>query len=70
MCGLKAKYGLEIAAVSNEGRELTVYRVLQFKLGTFIDFFISSCFVHYEPDEDITGLRWTSPRCAQSKCLH
>jgi putative hydrolase of the HAD superfamily len=54
MCGLKAKYGLEIAAVSNEGRELTVYRVLQFKLGTFIDFFISSCFVHYrKPDEDI-----------------
>jgi len=38
MRGLKAKYGLEIAAVSNEGRELTVYRVQQFKLGTFIDF--------------------------------
>ena len=54
MRGLKAKYGLEIAAVSNEGRELTVYRVQQFKLGTFIDFFVSSCFVHYrKPDEDI-----------------
>ena len=54
MSGLKAQYGLEIAAVSNEGRELTVYRVEQFKLGTFIDFFVSSCFVHYrKPDEDI-----------------
>jgi putative hydrolase of the HAD superfamily len=54
MRGLKAKYGLEIAAVSSEGRELTVYRVQQFKLGTFIDFFVSSCFVHYrKPDEDI-----------------
>ena len=54
MCGLKAKYGLEIAAVSNEGRELTVYRVQQFKLGTFIDFFVSSCFVHYrKPDADM-----------------
>jgi len=54
MRGLKAKYGLEIAAVSNEGRELTVYRVQQFKLGSFIDFFVSSCFVHYrKPDEDI-----------------
>ena len=54
MRGLKTKYGLEIAAVSNEGRELTVYRVQQFKLGTLIDFFISSCFVHYrKPDEDL-----------------
>jgi putative hydrolase of the HAD superfamily len=51
---LKKLYGLQIAAVSNEGRELTVYRVQQFELGTFIDFFISSCFVHYrKPDADI-----------------
>ena len=54
MRGLKARYNLQIAAVSNEGRELTAYRVQQFRLGTFIDFFISSCFVHYrKPDEDI-----------------
>jgi len=54
MRGLKAQYGLKVAAVSNEGRELTAYRVHQFKLGTFIDFFISSCFVHYrKPDEDM-----------------
>lgn len=52
--GLKTQHGLQIAAVSNEGRELTTYRVQQFKLGTFIDFFISSCFVHYrKPDADI-----------------
>jgi putative hydrolase of the HAD superfamily len=51
---LKAQYGLKVAAVSNEGRELTVYRIEQFGLGEFIDFFISSCFVHYrKPDEDI-----------------
>ena len=51
---LKAQHGLQVAAVSNEGRELTVYRVQQFKLGSFIDFFISSCFVHYrKPDADI-----------------
>jgi putative hydrolase of the HAD superfamily len=54
MCSLKTQYGLQVAAVSNEGRELTVYRVQQFKLGTFIDFFVSSCFVHYrKPDADI-----------------
>jgi len=54
MCRLKSQHNLAIAAVSNEGRELTAYRVQQFKLGSFIDFFISSCFVHYrKPDEDM-----------------
>lgn len=51
---LKAKYSLKIAVVSNEGRELTTYRIRKFKLGRFVDFFISSCFVHFrKPDEDI-----------------
>jgi putative hydrolase of the HAD superfamily len=51
---LKSQHGLEIAAVSNEGRELTMYRVQQFNLGSVVDFFISSCFVHYrKPDEDM-----------------
>ncbi len=54
MGALKARYNLQVAAVSNEGRELTEYRVQHFKLGTFIDFFISSCFLHYrKPDEDL-----------------
>jgi putative hydrolase of the HAD superfamily len=54
MRGLKTQHDLKVVAVSNEGRELTVYRVQQFKLGTFIDFFVSSCFVHYrKPDADI-----------------
>ena len=54
MRALKARYHLQIAAVNNEGRELSMYRVQHFKLGTFIDFFISSCFVHYrKPDEDL-----------------
>ena len=31
-----------------------MYRGKQVELGTFIDFFISSCFVHYrKPDEDM-----------------
>jgi putative hydrolase of the HAD superfamily len=54
MRALKTQHSLQVAAISNEGRELTVYRVQQFKLGTFIDFFVSSCFVHYrKPDADI-----------------
>ncbi len=51
MISLRKQYGLKIAAISNEGRELTVYRVKKFDLGSFIDFFISSCFVHFrKPD--------------------
>jgi putative hydrolase of the HAD superfamily len=51
---LKVRHGLKIAAVSNEGRELTTYRINHFKLGELIDFFVSSCFVHFrKPDADI-----------------
>jgi putative hydrolase of the HAD superfamily len=51
---LKSRYNLRVGAVSNEGRELTEYRIEKFELRTFMDFFISSCFVHLrKPDEDI-----------------
>lgn len=51
---LKAKYGLRIAVVNNEGRELNEHRIRVFKLYEFVDFFISSCFVHFrKPDVDI-----------------
>lgn len=51
---LKEKYKLKIAVVNNEGRELNEHRIRQFNLGGFVDFFISSCFVHFrKPDADI-----------------
>lgn len=51
---LKQRYGLKIAVVSNEGRELNAYRIHKFKLDRFVDFFISSCFVHLrKPDPAI-----------------
>ncbi len=51
---LKTRYALKVAAVSNEGREITVYRIQKFELDKIIDFFVSSCFVHYrKPDTDI-----------------
>jgi putative hydrolase of the HAD superfamily len=54
VCRLKAKYGLKIVAVSNEARELNSQRIRKFKLNGFVDFFISSCFVHLrKPDADI-----------------
>ena len=51
---LKARYGLKIVVVSNEARELNSHRIRKFKLDGFVDFFISSCFVHLrKPDADI-----------------
>jgi putative hydrolase of the HAD superfamily len=51
---LKAQYGLKIVAVSNEARELNAYRINKFNLNSFIDFFISSCYVHLrKPDTNI-----------------
>ena len=51
---IKARYGLKIAAVNNEGRELSIHRIRKFNLTSFIDCFVSSCFVHYrKPDTDI-----------------
>ena len=51
---IKARYGLKIAAVNNEGRELSIHRIRKFNLDSFIDCFVSSCFVHYrKPDADI-----------------
>jgi putative hydrolase of the HAD superfamily len=43
-----------VAVVSNEGRELAIYRIQKFRLVEFVDFFVSSCFVHFrKPDADI-----------------
>jgi HAD superfamily hydrolase (TIGR01509 family) len=54
---LKAGYGWKIAVVSNEARELNSHRIRKFKLDGFVDFFISSCFVHIrKPDADIFRL--------------
>ncbi len=51
---LKQKYDLKIGVISNEGREVNEYRIRTFRLAEFIDFFVSSCFVHFrKPDRDI-----------------
>lgn len=54
---LKAVYGLRIAVVSNEGREIAQDRIARFHLKEFVDFFIVSAFVHFrKPDLDIYRL--------------
>jgi len=57
MHGLKEAHRLRVIAVNNEGRELNVYRIARFRLGEFIDAFLSSCFVHLrKPDPEIFRL--------------
>lgn len=54
---LKIRHGLKIVVVSNEAREINAYRIRKFKLDAFVDFFISSCYVHVrKPDKDIFRL--------------
>ena len=54
---LKVVYGLKIAVVSNEGREIAQDRIARFHLKDFVDFFIVSAFVHFrKPDLDIYRL--------------
>jgi putative hydrolase of the HAD superfamily len=51
---LKARHGIKTVAVNNEGRELSHYRVQKYFLDGFIDFFVTSCYVHLrKPDQDI-----------------
>jgi putative hydrolase of the HAD superfamily len=54
---LKEQYKLKIAVINNEGRVLNEFRIKKFKLSQFVDFFISSCFVHFHnPESDIMRL--------------
>jgi len=54
---LKGQHRLKIVVVSNEARELNAYRISKFKLGEFVDAFVSSCFVRIrKPDADIFRL--------------
>lgn len=48
---LRARYGLKVAVVTNDGPEFLAHRVKQFGLKEFIDFFIVSCFVHCRKPE-------------------
>jgi len=71
MHGLKKRYGLKVAAVSNEGRELTAYRVKRFDLGSLMDFFIFSCFVHVrKPDPDIYRIALDIAQAAPENVLY
>lgn len=68
---LKEKYKLKVGVLSNEGRELTEYRVKKFKLNGFVDFFVSSCFVHLKkPDPQIYQMAVDLSQTPQNKILY
>jgi putative hydrolase of the HAD superfamily len=51
---VKLNHGLKVVVVSNEGRELTEYRLKLLNLYSVADIFVCSCFVHLrKPDTDI-----------------
>ena len=54
---LKARHGLKVIVLSNEGRELNAFRIHKFKLEGFVDAFVSSCLVGlHKPDAAIFRL--------------
>ena len=54
---LRNQYHFKVIVVSNEARELNAHRIQVFKLGKFVDSFISSCFIHArKPDADVFQL--------------
>jgi putative hydrolase of the HAD superfamily len=68
---LKWKYCLKTAAISNEGRELTIYRIEKFNLTALFDYFVSSCFVHFrKPDVDIYRLALDISRADPARSVY
>jgi putative hydrolase of the HAD superfamily len=54
---VKAKFGLKVFVISNEGRELNEHRIRAFQLAGLVDTFVSSCYVHMrKPDPEIFRL--------------
>ncbi|MCA9514718.1 MAG: HAD hydrolase-like protein [Myxococcales bacterium] len=62
---LKARHGLRVATISNEGRELTEHRIHAFQLDRLVDCFVSSSFAHLrKPDADLFHLAMDVAMCA------
>ncbi|MBC7661246.1 MAG: HAD hydrolase-like protein [Chitinophagaceae bacterium] len=69
--GLKRKFGLKIVVVSNEGRELNALRIQKFKLDSFVDAFISSCYVHVsKPNKTIFDLALDISQVSAEKLVY
>jgi len=68
---LKAAHSLKVGVISNEGRELSEYRINQFQLGDLSEFFVMSAFVHFrKPDTDIFKLALDIAQVPARNCLY
>lgn len=68
---LKAAHDLKTGIVSNEGREIMEYRIQKFDLGSFVNFFVISAFVHFrKPDEDIFRLALDIAQVPREACVY
>ena len=68
---LKRKYNLKVTAVSNEGRELTEYRIKEFRLNEIFDAFVASSFVHFrKPDVDIYKIALDVSQVSPEKVIY
>ena len=67
----KTRHGIKVGVISNEGRELTEYRIRTFGLDSFVDFFVSSCFVRFrKPDKDIFRMALDLAQTAPEECAY
>jgi len=68
---LKARYGLKIVVVSNEGHGLNEYRIRKFKLEEFADSFISSCYVQLrKPDAKIFRVALETAQVSSNQVIY
>jgi putative hydrolase of the HAD superfamily len=68
---VKKEHGLKVVAVSNEGRELTTYRVGKFKLDSIMDSFVVSSFVHFrKPDADMYRIALDIAQVSPSQVMY
>ena len=68
---LKEKYHLKIIAISNEGREINQHRIKTFQLNSFIDCFVSSCFVKMrKPDKEMFRMAIDMAQTPTDQCVY
>ena len=68
---LKKANNLQVGVISNEGKELSEYRIRKFELNSWVDFFVVSSFVHLrKPDEDIYRLALGIAQVPTENCAY
>lgn len=68
---LKSAHNLKVVALSNEGREITDYRIKKFELPSLIDFFVFSCYVRTrKPDPAMYSFAMDQVQLAKEEVIY